>query len=277
MEHDDHHHTLTSALATHVSWQRGDAQWVQVARGEREPEAVAEIREQAGDSAEQIARDQALFRPLDEAELDALAELMPMPGEAAPGASEAPSETAPVLHFPGQRKRGFWILGALLAAAAALAVWWGIQQVSDPSVPRIAANEALPEYVLETDGGLRTKRGDTPSDERLHYRADTAFRWTLAPADEVEAPIELKVFAFAEHGPGRVLELAKLTTISEVGGVALRGQAAALGLPPGHWTVVLVVGRPSALPEGPVGARELEGREDLHVAALDLVIESSPD
>jgi hypothetical protein len=247
-------------LAEHPS------EWEAVARGERSVEEVAAVRAEAGDSPEAIERAKALFRPFDEAEDEALvAALLGVGGRegAAPGGEGG----AEVIALRGRAAKGVvpeakdgrgarWLWG-VAAAAAVVAVWLLRPGRPGPDGPEpagdggLVAVAPLPAYRLETDGGLNAMRGDTGNAPEVPvYRNDTPFAWTIRPQVAVEGEIEVRVYA-QDKGPARLLPADDRLEIDANGAVRLSGRFASLGLAPGEWTIVLVVGRPSALRRAP--------------------------
>jgi hypothetical protein len=112
----------------------------------------------------------------------------------------------------------------------------------------------LPNYELETDGGLTSANGSANLGEggRLRYRLDTPFDWRLEPELDVVGELALRAFVFPEAptiGDARVLALGELGSVEARGAVRVRGTIHALALDPGRYTIALVVGRPESLPE----------------------------
>jgi hypothetical protein len=189
------------------------------------------------------------------------------------------SEATPAKpHDPGTS--GFWwIPGGLLAsAAAAIVLWWvwppneevrefaneldraAVSDTGDEREPTQAQRAPLPNYVLETDGGLERARADTgetsgaeaddAEPDRHHYRRDTPFEWVLRPISNTGAePVGVRGFAFVDGGSaGLPLTLDPLVQASESGAIRLEGEIGQLGLEPGRYTIALAIGRPDALP-----------------------------
>jgi hypothetical protein len=190
------------------------------------------------------------------------------------------SEATPAKpHDPGTS--GFWwIPGGLLAsAAAAIVLWWvwppndevrefasevdraAVGGTGDEHQPTQAQRAPLPNYVLETDGGLERARGDTgetssgvePDDaapDRHHYRRDTPFEWVLRPIENTSVePVGVRGFAFVDgSSAGLPLTLDPLAQAIESGAIRIKGEISQLGLEPGRYTIALAIGRPAALP-----------------------------
>ncbi len=128
-----------------------------------------------------------------------------------------------------------------------------VRKLDTPSAEAKAELGPLPIYELETDGGLAVPGGAPSSGEgRLRYRLDTAFDWRLEPQAEVAGELALRAFVFPEAptiGEARVLALGELASVEARGVARIRGSIHALALDPGRYTIALVVGRPSSLPE----------------------------
>lgn len=207
--------------------------------------------------------------------------VVPAPAEASARLESAkPSEIA--VHDPGS-SRSWWIPGGMLAvAAAAIAAWWiwpPSDEIRGPGEvgPAIASRDALPSYVLETDGGLE-QLGDTdtggPAVTHHRYRRETKFEWILRPKAAATGEVAVRGFAFVDGGSaGLPLALDALTTVADSGAIRIVGEISQLGLEPGRYTIALVVARPDALPqqapdlEGPDASKERELRR------VELVIE----
>ena len=181
-------------------------------------------------------------------------------------------------HDPGSSP-WWWIPGGMLAAAAAAIVAWMVwpptQELLDAAGEdsgggQVVAQATLPAYVLETDGGLKVVRGDDtgvagdtsndPDAGRHRYQQDTRFEWILRPKLETDGEVAVRGFAFAGEtlGSGLPLALEQRTQISASGSIRISGTIADLGLEPGRYTIVLVVGRPEDLPQQ---AQEVQGDE----------------
>jgi hypothetical protein len=163
--------------------------------------------------------------------------------------------STPPKHDPGTS--GFWWIpgGMLIAAAAAIVLWWvwppseEIRGLNDDS-PKLASVEPLPAYVLETDGGLKSLRGDTGAAGRHRYHRSSEFEWILRPkADAGE--VGVRAFAFVE-GSSAALSLPALVGLAQVaadsGAIRISGIIEQLELEPGRYVIALVIGRPDSLP-----------------------------
>ncbi|TKC99956.1 CHAT domain-containing protein [Polyangium fumosum] len=184
-----------------------------------------------------------LLRPLDKAERSALADAV----FATLDAKGAPEEARPAPVVPIERpkklgaRRRFGLVGALVAAAlGALALFVLLRR--DAPAP-IAA------YTLSVEGGNQAERGDRPPEDVV-IRLDPASRLSLAlrPGSPVAGAIAVRGFLVRE-GAARAWEPPMV--VGAGGVVRIEGTAAALfgDVPEGAWDVVLLVGRPEALPD----------------------------
>jgi hypothetical protein len=267
------------------------SEWEAVARGERTVEEVAAVRAEAGDSLEEIERAQALFRPLDAAEEEALvaALLAGRGGEAAePGdaagaevialADRKPAQGVTVPARETERGARWWWAG-IAAAAAVLVVWLLLPDRTERQDPDhgddagLIALAPLPAYRLEIEGGLRPLRGDTgPEPDVPTYRGDSTFAWIMRPQLASEGEVEAWVLAQGEGG-ARSLPTEGRLELDEGGSARLSGKISSLGLAPGAWTIVFVVGRPSALPREPKDVLGRDGGKGWVALRQDILIE----
>ncbi|MDI1480210.1 CHAT domain-containing protein [Polyangium sp. y55x31] len=198
-----------------------------------------------------------LLRPLDAAERSALADGV----FAALDTKQAPEEARPAPVVPIERpkkagaRRRFGFVGALLAAAlGALALFVLVRR--DEPAP-IAA------YTLSVEGGNQSERGDEPPKDAV-IRLDPASRLSLAlrPEAPVSGAIAVRGFLVRE---GAAKPWEPPMVVGAGGVVRIEGTAAALfgDVPEGAWDVVLLVGRPEALPEESALARAAVSGEKL--------------
>ncbi|HVK69461.1 MAG TPA: hypothetical protein VM694_33620, partial [Polyangium sp.] len=184
-----------------------------------------------------------LLRPIDKAERSALADAV----FAELDAKRAPEEARPAPVVPIERlqkggaRRRFGFVGVLLAAAlGALALFVLLRR--DAPAP-IAA------YTLSVEGGNQAERGDRPPEDVV-IRLDPASRLSLAlrPESPVAGAIAVRGFLVRE---GAAKPWEPPMVVGAGGVVRIEGTAAALfgDVPEGAWDVVLLVGRPEALPD----------------------------
>jgi len=224
-------------------------EWEAVARGELSVEAALERRGDSDDT-QDAERAAAYFRPFDPDETAALVD-----GLLAHTERDQP---APAPERPSATVLWFMPAGLLLAAAAAIVLWWvlppgeDVRRLTEPSNEPIAARDQLPGYALETDGGLQQLRGEPPgpADARHDYQQTTAFQWVLRPAISSSGEVGVRGFVFVDgSSAGLPLDLRELAEVAESGAIQITGTIEQLGLEPGRYTIALVIGRPTALPE----------------------------
>jgi hypothetical protein len=274
MTDDDDMEALAQALGRYrqqlddlpPDWEARAPEWAAVARGELSVEAAVEARRMAGDDPAEIERARAVFTAISVSDDDEL-----VAGAISRIREHEHADTKPIepaANGPGGRK---WLV-ILLAVAAALVLWRIIVSIPDFNQPQLAS-VSLPTYRLEADPGHQQSRSVEPKPglER-HYRPQNNFRWIMKPAINVDEALDVRVFAFSDDGDARELAIPD-RKVSPTGSVRLTGMVSDLGLQPGHWRVVIVVGLPSALP----GAAELgsnaEGTGAWRAQWLDLTIE----
>ena len=265
--------------------------WEAALRGERALEEVAAERRDAGDDPATVARAQAYFEPFHAEETRSLVDAVlvaqgaagdeaPLRADAPTGSSTVSEVSAPTATSPaslraveapaadtGERPSSpsegsntvarWWIPGGMvLAAAAAILIWWlwppsqGVRGGDD-----VVASVELPAYRLETDGGLRSLRGDTGSEtgevEVLHrYRREDRLEWVLRPQVDVDATVAVRAFVFADaDSQGLALALDDMIDVADSGSIRIAGPVSELKLEPGRYVVALVVAADGELPE----------------------------
>ena len=260
-------------------------EWAAVVRGELTVEAAVERRRSLGDD-QDFDRATECFTPFDPDETGILVDSLLARSEAESTAFEQQAQAdvlplQPAAQAPGSEAThapspsGVWWVpaGLLLATAAAIALWMvlppndDVRDLTRESAEPIAKIEPLPNYLLETDGGLARLRGrpqlgvaraDEPASGRHQYRRDTAFEWILRPATTNTEPVGVRGFVFVHGGSaGLPLKLDELAQVSDSGTIEIAGTIAQLGLEPGRYTIALAVGRPAGLPEQAIELSEL--------------------
>lgn len=264
-ETDDHLRALGGYVRARLA--ERPSEWEAVVAGDRAPDETAALRAAAGDDPEEIERAEALFRPLDAAEQDALVEALlgrrsrevaatadgarvieladHRPADPAVVPSRAPESTRNAVS-------GWW---GLAAVAAVLVVGWLLwtdrSSSQPPGTDDLVAVAPLPAYRLELAGGLQPLRGAHEPDPPVPvYRGDSTFEWTMRPQVPVEGQVEARVLA-QRDGEARTLPTEGGLEIDDGGAVRLAGRISSLGLAPGPWTIVFVVGRHTALAREP--------------------------
>lgn len=243
---------LLEALGSHL--RAREAAWEAVAQGRRSAEEVAVERAAAGDSEADIALARALYRPLEPsaAEAELLAEPEPAP---APESEPVAANSARYL---------WWSL----AVAAAVLVLLLVPRGSED--PQLA--QALPTYSFEAGTQRAIVRGDSEAPaaaEFLRYHPSNQIEWTLRPQLEVEGELDTCIYRLDEGGALVPLELGEALALRPTGAVTLDLRAGELGLEPGQWTLLWVVGRKLALAGTPELAK-LEADAAVHVERVQL-------
>ncbi|MCA9699769.1 MAG: hypothetical protein KC431_19750, partial [Myxococcales bacterium] len=170
------------------------------------------------------------------------------------------------------RRRWWWSVGAAVALAAGVVLAFGLRA------------PALPHYGLEHGPGATGIRKQADgSDGPLVYESGIQVTWTMRPDTAVEgdAVPGLVVFAYPDADPerGRMLELPP----GSLGDGALEGvfqvstPFEALGLAPGAWTLVFVVGAKEALPSDPGAAWVIRDGRGIQVEQLEFVHEDAEE
>lgn len=214
--------------------------WEPVLLGHRSADEVARERLTAGDSPEEIELARALYEPPADAETERLFALMDTSKAGAAPAAAEPKPRGPLLRAAAL---------ALAFAAAALLMLWLHEPQSPTEAPKLAL-APLPEYHLELDDGLATQRGDPEGGPERRYGANNSFSWIMRAHVKVTEPLGVRICARSEQGAELVIDTEHITIeMPGSGNVRLSGPIAALGLEPGLWTIVVVVGYASALDE----------------------------
>lgn len=146
----------------------------------------------------------------------------------------------PLVRPPARRA---WLAGAgsLAAAAALMVVLWRSDGGGD--------DVGLPAYSVVEAGGEASVRGEPERAEVLRLRADTALDLRLAPARPIDGEVGVRVIA-TQGDVSRWVDVDGAVEVANSGVIRLRGRAGAwLALPPGAWTLELVIGRPDRLPD----------------------------
>ncbi|MCX4241258.1 hypothetical protein [Paraliomyxa miuraensis] len=273
-EHDDEHDDddlldQLGALEREYD-ERFPHEWEDVVRGRRSVEEVAAVRRAAGDDPEELDALVAMLAVGSDEERMAERErwvdrLAAARTEHHPDAGEAASDRGDDAHANedggatvislAERRRGAatWVTAGLgVLAAAALALWL-VPRDHDGQLPVDGGASALPGFGLvvrnETLHDVRSSDVDPTDPTKVpRYRADTRVHWVVRPERSVASSLGLRVLAEAV-GPGvepsrRLLDPGP-ATVSERGVIELQGRFGdMLGLPPGRWSLRLLVGDP---------------------------------
>jgi hypothetical protein len=216
---------------------RLDERWDRLSAGELSPEEEAELRRLAETSEE--ARDAyEAFRPLgpefQARVVRAIQEQSPAP-EASREVDTAPSkQPAKRWSFPWHPWRfAGW---SAAAATAALALLLRLPVAPPP----------MPGYVAELSGGIQAMRGDQPG-QTPTFSQGSRFELVARPETAVSGPVETRYFL----GRGDTLSpWSAPEVITTDGSVRIAGTVGReILIPPGEWTLFVVVGRPGRLPD----------------------------
>jgi hypothetical protein len=229
-------------------------EWEDAVRGTRSFEEVAAARRAAGDDPEEVRALAAMLRPGGAPERDAWVDrLAAVTGaRAADEASrDEPADAAGAAVVSLEERRGrrmTWATAGLgILAAAALTLW---MVPRDHGAARVDGMSSLPGFGLvvrnETVRDVRSADADPTQVPR--YRSDTRVHWVVRPERSVSGSLGLRVLAEAV-GPGsepsRRLVDPGAVEVSDRGVIELRGTfGSMLALPPGRWSLRVVVGDP---------------------------------
>ncbi|GMV42177.1 MAG: hypothetical protein AMXMBFR64_38930 [Myxococcales bacterium] len=221
-----------------------DPRWERLAAGTLSAEEDAALRELAqADPA--IAEAHEAFRPLGlDFQAAVMASWRETPRRGAlrvlmPWREHRVRQVAP---WPLGRRRAAWTGVAALAAAVAWLV------LSPATLP------PLPSYGIEVRGGEVAARDVAAASGALELVPDSLVHVTVRPATAVDGPVGAVAFALGDGGPRAVAQ----PTVGATGVVTLEGTAGeVLGLPPGAWELVVLVGRPGVLPTDPAAGQRL--------------------
>lgn len=219
---------ILELFAAHRALTETPQAWLDVSLGSLTPEQAASAMEGV-ESPALIERSKALFAP--------------------PSAQQERAIRARVLeHAAPERSAWRWLVGGgAIALAATLVLTLSLPASQDH--PPLGAAYQL-ELSAEWSGVRSTARpeaeaapGSIPT-----FRRDQRVSFTLRPQVAIaETELEVVVLARDEHGQGHRLGAARRLTTT-TGTVRFAEPLDALGLTPGRWELVLVVGRPGQVP-----------------------------
>lgn len=218
--------------------------WRDVVEGRIAPDEAAEQDTEA--APETLAASRALFAPVDEqTQLAAIDEIV-----AAVGPLPSPAVARP------EPSRATWRFAAAAGVALAAAVVLVVLMQPPADVETDGANVVAQlgvSFELELSGGVAAVRsaGGTAPAGPFELQPSAPFELTVRP--EVTVPsgraADLVMFAFGE---GQSRRLTPQVERARSGTMIIAGRVdAQLGLPPGEWTLVVVVGPKGHLPQEP--------------------------
>lgn len=250
-------------------------EWEAVVKGELDPAEAAAAREGV-DSPEEAALFAEMFRPLGDAEADALAGRLASAlaeGRApAPAAADAVPSAPPVtVDAPPppplaidlavhRRRRRLLGGGGLLAVAAALALW--IRLGGEGPAP--SSDPLAPYALVVRNEEVRSDRsvGSAGSAEAAaRYRLDSRIHWVLSPDEAVTDPERLRVRVWATDGASTLtIDPTTGVSIAQSGAVEIRGiLGEILPLEPGRWSLRFGIG-PELATDPEAAARDPRAR-----------------
>jgi hypothetical protein len=244
MNDDEALRLLTRAMTQEKQDGRADARWEAMCEGEADGGRAADPAEAQHLDARGIRAREA-YRPLDASTRDRIVSSLTdagAPKRAAPETSSDRAAPSPIEHgklVPLRARwarRGALVIGPLALAAAVLLV-----------ARRPTDLPALPSFELSVSGGDVSSRGpDLRAAQPLRLPPGSRFELLLRPSTRVQGPLVAKTFA--ARG-GEVRETGLGAQVSGGGATRIQGTADELsGLAPGAWDLVVVVGRPGAVP-----------------------------
>ena len=229
-------------------------EWEDVVRGDRSAEEVAAARREAGDDPEELEALAELLRPTSDAEREAWVERAAEAlGSSAPGEGTGGAETsddaregeATVVSL-GERRRRPWVVAVVgLLAAAALLLW--LRPRGGPG-PEPGAS-TLPTFTLTVRNEVvqQIRSGDAEPVEIAQYLPGTKVRWFVSPERSVEGAVGVRIVAEPVGRPASERRLLDPpAAVSDRGVIEIRGDfdSVLVGLPPGRWSLRVVVGEP---------------------------------
>lgn len=222
---------IPELLAAHQALTDTPQVWLDVSRGLVTPAQAASAMSER-ESAALCERSRVLFAP--------------------PSAAQERAIRAQVLEHAAPRAwRWGWIAGGGgLAVAAAVVLALAVRGPAEPAsaeLPPLGVHG----YQVETSAGLETVRGGTPVPRSIRmFRRDQRVDFTLRPTAEIpKTELEVVLLARGEHGQIRLgPSLPRPQPPTTTGLVRVTERLDALGLTPGRWELVFVVGRRGQVP-----------------------------
>lgn len=217
---------ILELFAAHRALTETPQAWVDVSLGSLTPEQAASAMEGL-ESPALIERSKALFAP--------------------PSAQQERAIRARVLeHAAPERPAWRWLVGGGAVALAATLVL-ALSLPASPDHPPLGAAYQL-ELSAEWTGVRNTARPEAAPGSIPTFRRDQRVSFTLRPQVAIAEPeLEVVVLARDEHGQEHRLGTARRLSTT-TGTVRFAEPLDALGLTPGRWELVLVVGRPGQVP-----------------------------
>jgi hypothetical protein len=184
---------------------------------------------------------EALLRPFDTEEREALLDRVMERLDRGPGLAEEP---LPVVDLEARRRSPAVVLVAIAVSIAAVLLLWFVMR---PPTPDVAG---LPEYAFtQLQGGVAEQRSADALPEVVKVHADDSIDWVLTPAQPVRAAIDVGLLAEPDEGVARLVPL-PAAQVSTSGAIRIEGRLADhVALEPGAWTLSIVVAPEGELPD----------------------------
>lgn len=199
---------------------------------------------------------EAVLRPFDVHERAALLDAV-FAADLDDASEDALGNDAPIELAARRGTRTRVVLGSLAALAAAVLLFFVLRAPSGgPVGPPMVS---LPSYAITSlHGGVAATRAEHdghPSE--IELRSEGAIDWVMTPQRATRERVALVIIATPDGGrPQLLTPTPTQTTVTSDGVVRLRGKVSqVLGLPPGTWTVELVVTPVSRVPRTVTEAR----------------------
>jgi len=160
------------------------------------------------------------------------------------------SELAEVVPMAPRRERatGIAVVGALLAVAAAVLLWWGLPRTNSDAEVVVS----LPRYVVTLLHAGEASHRSAPEAALawIELAPDGPIELMLTPTTPVREPLAVVLVARRVGEAPTLVRLSEGVEISANGGVRISGRLDRfVTLAAGSWTLEILVGPPTVLPE----------------------------
>lgn len=230
--------------------------WEDVLAGRR---SAAEVAATVVGDPEEHAMLAALFTgPVADDEVERLVDksLATAAGSTAPAPEAAPPPASATV-VPFVRRRSTWV-GSVLAVAAAVALWVGVEA---------ARPEEVSYHLAVRSQSVQVERGHEETAQKARYRADSWIDLPLMPTRTVTGERVVRVRARGADGEARLL--APPVERSPDGVLRVVGRLdSVLPLTPGRWQLEFIVAAPGAAPADLAAASQWPVAERLELEVL---------
>ena len=167
------------------------------------------------------------------------------------------------------------LVGAVLAVAAAVVLW----RSSGPDTPSAAPLVAsLPAYsIRQLRAGSKEYRSEAKAvPTTVTTPPNGSVDLIIAPQTPASGKVAVAMIARGESDETIAARLSNGVQVSEDGSIRIKGRwSDFIALPPGQWTVQLVVGRPDSLPTDPEALADAAPNEDWRTMPVQVNIVST--